>query len=67
MSENSADRLVDEPTAAKHLAMSKSKLQKLRYSKSSPPYVQNGRQIRYSISDLDAFIAAHKRRFTPDE
>lgn len=59
--------LVTEPVAAEHIARSVRTLQQWRYRGEGPPYVKVGRAVRYSLRDLDTFLAAHRVEPTPRE
>ncbi len=47
---------VDEKAAARIVAMSVSKLQKLRAAGDGPPYSKVGRLVRYRAEDLHTFM-----------
>ena len=47
---------VDEKKAARIIAMSVSKLQKLRAAGDGPPYSKVGRLVRYRAEDLHTFM-----------
>lgn len=32
-----------------------------RYLETGPPYYKQGRRVRYSLADLDAWLAAHRK------
>ena len=51
---------VDEKVAAKIIAMSVSKLQKLRAAGDGPVFSKIGRLVRYSLDDLHAFMRAKR-------
>ena len=60
-------RLLTEPEAARYLSVSRPFLRKSRMEgrrknhAEGPPYVKFGRSIRYSLADLQAWIAEHRR------
>tara|TARA_A100001037_G_scaffold304121_1_gene339938 strand:+ start:2089 stop:2304 length:216 start_codon:yes stop_codon:yes gene_type:complete len=51
---------VDEKVAAKIVAMSVSKLQKLRAAGDGPVFSKIGRLVRYRLDDLHAFMRAKR-------
>jgi predicted DNA-binding transcriptional regulator AlpA len=57
--------LIDERAAAEYIGMTTSALRVWRAQTSprsrtvGPPFVRIGRTIRYRVTDLDAWIAAH--------
>ena len=59
-------RLITEEKAAIYLGVSRQFLRKSRIDGNranhadAPPFVRAGRMIRYSVDDLDAWIAAHR-------
>ena len=55
-------QLVPERDAASYLHMAVPTLRKWRVFGDGPPFYKLGRNIRYDIADLDAWIAA--RRYT---
>ncbi|HPO14257.1 MAG TPA: helix-turn-helix domain-containing protein [Candidatus Hydrogenedentes bacterium] len=63
--------LINERQAAKYLGMSRSYLAIARMTgagrrrKSGPPFYKISRAVRYSIRDLDAWLAKH--RVAPSE
>lgn len=60
-------QLLNEREAAKYLSVSRQFLRKSRMNGTrlshtpAPPYVKFGRSIRYSLDDLQAWIAEHRR------
>ena len=60
------DRLVDEREAAEVLGLKIATLRRWRWAGSSLPFIRIGRAIRYSPSDLQAFIEAGRRHSTSD-
>ncbi len=52
--------LLDEDGAAAYIGMSSHFLRAARIKKRGPPFLRLGRSIRYTIADLDAWLA--KRR-----
>ena len=65
--EKSEPRLITESETANYIGMSRSFPRKARMQgvrinhKSSPPWIQIGRAIRYDIRDLDAWILENRR------
>lgn len=59
--------IVNEKEAAKYIGMSVSFLRQARCDGSTanrtlgPPFIRIGRAIRYSISDLNAWLEKHKQ------
>jgi len=60
------DPLLTPHEAADFLALSKSWLAKLRLTGDGPPYVKLKRQVRYRVSDLEAWLHRQVRRSTSD-
>lgn len=60
--------LVPETDAARYISMSVSYLRQARMEgqrqgrTAGPPWIQVGRAVRYSIPDLDAWIARNRRQ-----
>lgn len=52
--------------AAAYLKLGESTLAKLFLTGDGPPAVKIGRSVRYSITDLDNWMSAHRRRSTSD-
>lgn len=50
--------------AATYTGLAKSTLEKLRVSGGGAPYIRIGRAILYDLDDLDAWLAAHRRKST---
>lgn len=55
-----SDQLLTEKQAASIVNLSTSTLQKYRHFGKGLPYVKFGRAIRYPLSAITAFIAAHQ-------
>lgn len=53
-------RLMNEQEAAAFLAMSVKTLQQWRFYCKPPVYHKFGRSVRYSLSDLEDFVASRK-------
>lgn len=51
---------VSEPQASRYIRMSVPWLRQQRMRGRGPAYVRIGRSIRYRLSDLDAYLAAHR-------
>jgi len=60
------NQLLTEREAAKYLALSRSFLAQSRcYGRpTGPPFIRVGRAIRYSLADLDTFIAERRTDVT---
>jgi hypothetical protein len=58
--------LFNAPAAARYIGMSESWLAKTRVYGSSLNYLKIGRRVLYAKQDLDAWLAAHKRRSTSE-
>ncbi|MEZ5782754.1 MAG: helix-turn-helix domain-containing protein [Rhizobiaceae bacterium] len=54
------------PEAAQYLGISTSTLNKTRVRGDGPAYHKIGRVVAYSCADLDAWLAAGRRRSTSD-
>lgn len=52
--------------AATYIGSSASTLEKLRLTGGGPPFAKIGRRVVYRIEDLDAWLAANRRRSTSD-
>lgn len=52
------------PGAAKYSGISQSTLEKLRLTGGGPPYMKVGKVVLYDPSDLDTWLASHRRRST---
>ncbi|MEQ1945175.1 helix-turn-helix domain-containing protein [Mesorhizobium sp. VNQ89] len=50
--------------AAKYTGTSASTLNKLRLTGGGPTYIKLGRTVVYDITDLDAWLDAHRRKST---
>jgi excisionase family DNA binding protein len=55
------------PEAAAYTGLAKSTLEKLRVTGDGAPYIRIGRVVLYDPDDLDAWLAAHRRKSTSDE
>jgi excisionase family DNA binding protein len=53
--------LIDEPTLAVRLGVSRSTLQSWRYAGRGPRYIKLGRMVRYRNADVDAYLRANTR------
>ncbi len=62
----SRKQLVDERRAAEFLGMQVKTLQEWRTSGKGCPFVKIGRAVRYSLADLDAFIAKNTVQSTAE-
>lgn len=52
--------------AAAYTGISKSTLEKLRVTGGGCPYIRIGRIVLYDPDDLDAWLAAHRRKSTSE-
>jgi helix-turn-helix protein len=59
--------LINTEQAAVRCCLSKRTLEKYRGTGGGPLYIQLGKAVRYRLEDLDAWIAAHRRRNTSDD
>jgi predicted DNA-binding transcriptional regulator AlpA len=57
---------LDTAGAADYLGLGKSTLDKLRLTGSGPAFFKVGARVVYSLADLDAWMAQHKRRSTSE-
>ena len=62
----SRQQLLTEQEAAQHLSLAVKTLQRWRWAGKGPQFVKIGAAVRYEVADLDAFIAAGRRRSTSD-
>ncbi len=53
--------LIDEPTLASRLGVSRSTLQSRRYTGRGPRFIKLGRMVRYRNADIDAYLSANTR------
>lgn len=53
--------LIDEPTLATRLGVSRSTLQSWRYTGRGPRFIKLGRMVRYRNADIDAYLRANTR------
>jgi predicted DNA-binding transcriptional regulator AlpA len=53
--------LVDVPSLAKRLNVSRSTLQAWRYTGRGPRWIKLGRLIRYRVRNIDDYLEAHTR------
>jgi len=58
---DTADRLVNEHVAANLLGLKVATLRRWRWANRGPISIKVGNAVRYSIADLDSFIAAGRR------
>lgn len=66
MNQNSSEYF-DTDEAAKHTRSAKFTLEKWRSVGGGPPFIKMGRRVIYDRKDLDAWLAARKRRSTSDQ
>ena len=50
--------------AAEYTTVSESTLTKLRLTGGGPIFIKVGKSVLYDVSDLDAWLASHRRRST---
>jgi excisionase family DNA binding protein len=60
-------QLLDTAGAAAYLGVSPDTMNRWRSIGGGPVYAKVGRQVRYSLSDLDAWVEQRKRRSTSDQ
>lgn len=60
-------RLLSTIEAANHLGLSAAYLTKKRITGGGPAFVKLGARVSYDPADLDAWVAANKRRSTSDQ
>jgi excisionase family DNA binding protein len=53
--------------AARYVGLAKQTLAEMRVKGNGPPFYKSGRRVVYKPSDLDAWLAARRRRSTSDE
>lgn len=54
------------PEAAQYTGLAQSTLEKLRVSGEGSPFIRIGRAVLYDPDDLDAWLAANRRKSTSD-
>jgi excisionase family DNA binding protein len=54
------------PEAARYTGLAKSTLEKMRVRGDGCGFIRIGRAILYDADDLDAWLAAHRRKSTSD-
>lgn len=59
-------KMLRTPEAAEYCGSSASTFEKLRLYGGGPRYVKIGRRVVYDPADLDAWLAANRRRSTSD-
>jgi excisionase family DNA binding protein len=59
-------RKLRTPEAAEYVGIASSTLEKLRVTGGGAPYIRIGRVVLYDPDDLDAWLAAHRRKSTSD-
>ena len=59
--------LLNTRIAAGRCGLSPRTLEKLRVNGGGPHFIRLGGAVRYQLEDLDAWIAANRRRTTSDE
>jgi predicted DNA-binding transcriptional regulator AlpA len=63
---SSLNAVLRTPEAAAYCGSSASTFEKLRLNGGGPIYSKIGRRVVYRIEDLDAWLAANRRRSTSD-
>jgi len=58
--------LMDAEGAARRLGITTTTLYRWRRVRRGPSYIRVGSQIRYSVADLDAFVAAGRVSIHPE-
>ena len=58
-STSTGTELVDEPTLAMRLGVSRSTLQSWRYAGRGPRFLKLGRLVRYRTADVDEYLRAN--------
>lgn len=58
---STTSELMDEPTLAMRLGISRSTLQSWRYAGRGPRFIKLGRMVRYRRADVDAYLQANTR------
>lgn len=66
-SDHSSASVLRTRAAAAYCGSSESTFEKLRLSGGGPIYSKIGRRVVYRVEDLDAWLAAHRRRSTSDK
>ena len=61
------DRPISTKAAAKYCGLGKSTLEKKRISGEGPEFLKISRSVRYLPSDLDRWLAEHRRKSTSAE
>jgi predicted DNA-binding transcriptional regulator AlpA len=59
--------LLNTNQAAERCNLSPRTFEKYRVTGGGPPYIRLGSAVRYRLEDLDAWIAANRRRTTSDD
>jgi hypothetical protein len=62
-----ARKMLGTPAAAAYCGSSASTLAKLRVFGGGPAYVKLGRRVVYDITDLDRWLASHRRVSTSEQ
>ena len=55
------DELLDEADTAARFKVPAATLRQWRYLNQGPPYFKIGRHVRYSATDLTAWLSEHRR------
>lgn len=53
-------QVLDEKQAADYVGLSVRTLQSRRFNSLTPAFLKLGRSVRYRLTDLDAFLEAHR-------
>lgn len=59
-------RMVDTATAAAYVGLAKNTLEKMRLYGNGPTFAKYGRAVRYSTTELDAWIARNSAASTSE-
>ena len=59
-------RMVDTATAAQYVGLAKNTLEKMRLYGGGPRFSKYGRAVRYSVSELDAWIEKNSSASTSE-
>lgn len=60
----SSKRVLSAPEAAAHVGLSKQTMAKMRVYGGGPPFLKLGRRVLYDLTDLDRWLASHRRAST---
>jgi excisionase family DNA binding protein len=63
----SSKRVLSVQDAAVHVGLSRQTMAKLRVYGGGPPFLKLGRRVLYDPSDLDQWLASHRRKSTSEQ